>query len=96
MKRGTPVVFRKAKNPYTNGWEVIAFFTDTIHNAWPETDQYQFIDCYQHVGQHGTATLDFYYDTVKATPEEYMPLYDELKYLVGYTDLKIRQRLSRR
>ena len=84
----TKVIFRKAKNDYTGDWDIIAFFPDLEAN-------FGRIVCYEHIGQHGEADVLFYkYDTKKATPEEYEPLYKELTELVGY-DLKVMQRLNR-
>lgn len=85
----TKVIFRKAKNPYTNDYDVMAFFPDIEAN-------YGKIVCYEHMGQHGEADLMYYWhNTKKATPEEYADLYRELTELVGYEDLKVMQKLMR-
>lgn len=86
----TKVIFRKAKNPYTGDYDVIAFFPD-------EEANYGKILCYEHMGQHSEADILYYkYETKKATPEEYADLYRELTELVGYEDLKIMQKFMRR
>ena len=84
----TKVIFRKEKNDYTGDWDVVAFFPETYRNYT--------LDCYAHIGQHGTADINYYrYDTKKATPEEYKDLYNELTNLVGY-DLRVMQRMTYR
>lgn len=35
--------------------------------------------CYQHIGQHGECSLDWYYSTRPAYPHEYASLLDELR-----------------
>lgn len=40
--------------------------------------------CYAHIGQHGTASLDYYWETKPANPEEYAELLAELRGI--YTD----------
>ena len=76
------VIFRKTKSG-----EVIAFFPE-FHV------QRGNIMSYMHIGQHGEASLDFYYSTKKANVQEYEPLLNELK--VAYDDciLTVRQKLS--
>ena len=60
------VLFRKDKNTK----EVVAFLPECPVN-------YGNILCYMHIGQHSEATLQYYWDTVKATEEEYKPLLEE-------------------
>lgn len=81
------VVFRKAKNPYTHEYEVIAFFPEIEAN-------YGNILSYMHIGQHSEASLEFYWTTKKATETEYRPLLEELK--VRYDDCKlvVRQKVN--
>lgn len=53
-------------------------------------------DCmsYEHMGQHGAATLDYYReDTRPATPDEYKSLLAELV-SIGYDDLQICSRMT--
>lgn len=77
----TKVIFRKDRH---NG-EIIAFF--------PETYTYGDLMIYVHNGQHGESNMFYYWDTAKATPAEYKPLFDELTNLVGY-DLRVMQRMT--
>ena len=66
------VIFRKAKNPYTHEYEVIAFFPEIKAN-------YGKILSYIHIGQHSEASVEFYWETKKATETEYKSLLEELK-----------------
>lgn len=68
----TKVVFRK----FDDG-EVIALFPD-IH------EHSGYILSYIHIGQHGAAHPDLLDDLSECSMEEYMPLYKELRYVVGY------------
>ena len=81
------VIFRKCKNPYTNEWEIVAFFPECIAT-------YGHVMSYMHVGQHGEASLEFYRTTKKATPEEYADLLEELKGVYHDCELIIRQRIN--
>jgi hypothetical protein len=48
---------------------------------------------YQHIGQHGEADYHYVVEQTKpAKPDEYMPLYKELKE-IGY-DLQVRQKIN--
>lgn len=49
---------------------------------------------YMHIGQHGEASLDFYYSTEKANMQEYEPLLNELKAVYDDCILTVRQKLS--
>ena len=51
--------------------------------------------CYAHVGQHSSCSREWYNTTTPATPFDYSDLFDELRYSVGYDDLKIVKRISR-
>lgn len=64
-----PVVFRKdrGKNP-----EITAVFPTL-------TERPGMMTCYAHVGQHGTCSLQWYWSTRRATPEEYADLLAELR-----------------
>lgn len=81
------VIFRKAKNPYSKKYEVVAFFPEIEAN-------YGNIMSYMHIGQHSEASVEFYWETKKATAEEYKPLLEELK--VRYDDCKlvVRQKIN--
>lgn len=81
------VIFRKSKNPYTKEYEVIAFFPEIEVN-------YGRIMSYMHMGQHGEADLGFYYETKKATGEEYEPLLNELKTIYDDCELVVKQKLN--
>ena len=80
------VIFRKAKNPYTNEYEVVAFFPEIEAN-------YGRILSYMHIGQHSEADLGFYHITKKATEEEYKPLLNELKVRYDDCELVVKQKL---
>ena len=77
------VIFRKAKNPYTHEYEVIAFFPEASAN-------YGNILSYMHIGQHSEASLEFYRITKKAAKEEYKPLLEELKAIYNDCELAVR------
>ena len=76
------VIFRKTKSG-----EVIAFFPE-FHV------QRGNIMSHMHIGQHGEASLDFYYSTKKANAQEYEPLLNELKVVYDDCILTVRQKLS--
>ena len=76
------VIFRKAKSG-----EVIAFFPE-FHV------QRGNIMSYMHIGQHGEASLDFYYSTKKANAQEYESLLNELKVVYDDCILTVKQKLS--
>ena len=60
---------------------ILAVFLDFVHGSR--------LDCYAHVGQHGTCSIDYVIkDTTPATPEERDPLYKELR-LIGYDNLDV-------
>ena len=80
------VIFRKAKNPYTNEYEVVAFFPETEAN-------YGNIMSYMHIGQHSEASYEFYTETKKATEEEYKSLLEELKMRYDDCVLEVKQKL---
>lgn len=92
-----PVIFRKQ----TDG-EILAVFPNQL-------EYNLYLECYAHIGQHSTCSLDYYRsDTRPATPEEYADLLAELTAI--YTtrpaanpevygepvELVIRKRISRR
>ena len=77
------VIFRKDRK--TN--EIIAFFPECAAN-------YGDIMSYSHIGQHGDASMEYYYSTEKASPEEYADLYEELKRIYEPDiPLNVRQKL---
>ena len=80
--RKVKVIFRKNKDG-----EAIAFFPE-FHV------QYENIMSYMHIGQHGEASLDFYYSTKKANLQEYEALLNELKVVYDDCILTVRQKLS--
>lgn len=49
---------------------------------------------YMHIGQHSEASLQYYWETVKATEEEYKPLLKELKSIYADEALVIKKRLN--
>jgi len=80
----TKVIFRKAQNPFTKNWDIVAFFPETYNDGY--------MTCYEHVGQHSEAHITFYWNTKKAMPEEYERLYNELTES-GY-NLQVMQRMQ--
>jgi len=62
-----PVIFRKDKEDSA----IVAIFP----TIW-ETGNTML--CYAHVGQHGSASDEYYYSTLPATPDEYGDLLREL------------------
>ena len=79
----TKVIFRKDKKDNT----IIAFFPEL-------TAKYGHIACYDLMGEHGEATLEYYRkNTTKATEEEYQKLLNTLR-VIGYNDLVIKQRMT--
>lgn len=74
----TPVSFRRQKDD-----AIIAIFPSV---PWSPG----LCASYEHVGQHGGASLTWVLlETYPATPEEYAPLLAELENLVGYDDLLV-------
>ena len=76
------VIFRKIKDG-----QVIAFFPE-FHV------QRGNIMSYMHIGQHGEASLDFYYSTAKANAQEYELLFNELKTIYNDCVLVVKQKLN--
>ena len=77
------ILFRKDRK--TN--EVVAFIPESTVN-------YGHILSYMHIGQHSEASLQYYWETVKATEEEYKPLLKELKSIYADEALVIKKRLN--
>ena len=80
------VIFRKSKNPYTGEFEVVAFFPEASAN-------YGNILSYMHIGQHGEASIEFYWSTSKVSPEEFKPLLDELKAIYDDCELIVKRKI---
>ena len=76
------VIFRKTKSG-----EVIAFFPE-FHV------QRGNIMSYMHIGQHSEASLDFYYNTKKASAQEYESLFNELKTIYDDCVLVVKQKMN--
>ena len=86
-KEKVKVIFRKVKNPYTKEYDVVAFFPQIEAN-------YGYIMSYMHIGQHDEASVEFYWETKKATEEEYKPLLNELKGIYDDCVLVIKQKMN--
>ena len=76
------VIFRKDKQC----GDVIAFLPELTANRGN-------ILCYQHIGQHGEACLEYYWSTEKASENEYADLLKELAEIYDDCELVVRQRL---
>lgn len=81
----TQVIFRKW--PKSEGGDVIALFP-----CDPATNEYD-CDSYQHIGQHGAASLDLVWRTKLAKPEEYADLKRELESAPYHYHLDVRKRI---
>lgn len=79
-KETTKVVFRKFKDGM-----IIALFPELVEGPG-------MIMSYEHVGQHGVASVLIVGDTKPASPSEYDALYKELEGL-GYR-LEVRRKLN--
>lgn len=75
------VIFRKDKEG-----NVIAFMPQLAANPGN-------IVCYQHIGQHGEASVEYYFETVKAKYAEYKSLKEELQRIYDDEPLETRERL---
>ena len=72
--------------------EVLAIFRAIRdeHGKWVREKPYidgsgrAVIDCYAHVGQHGTCCPGILWNCRRAKPEEYLPLKHEMEDIVGY------------
>lgn len=87
------VVFRKERKPTEDdifyGNDVTAFiYGDGI------PVNYGKIMCYQHIGQHGEASLDYYNSLRPASPEEYADLLAELKSIYDDVNLVVRKKID--
>lgn len=80
------VIFRKFINPYTNKYEIEAFFPELPAN-------YGNILCYAHIGQHSEASYEYYKSTQTANPKEYAELLEELKNIYNDVKIVVKQRI---
>jgi len=88
MEKKTRVIFRVVTEQFCKG-DIIAFFPDT-RTAKHGGE----IMSYSHYGQHGTATIPFYFaNTRPAKENEYQELYNELTKIVGY-NLQVIKRMN--
>lgn len=87
------VVFRKERKPTEDdifyGNDVTAF----IYGAGIPVN-YGKIMCYQHIGQHGEASLDYYNSLRPASPDEYADLLAELKSIYDDVNLVVRKKID--
>lgn len=81
----TKVIFRVAKDASR---EVVALFPAEAGTNDPWT-----CSCYVHMGQHGSASVDYVHASRLAKPQEYRDLAHELE-RIGYK-LDIRTRITR-
>ena len=81
-KENVIVIFRKHTGKFNS---VVAVFPAMVFNHEP-----WLCGCYEHVGQHGAFSKDYYPETKPATESEYAPLKKELEN-IGY-DLNIVKR----
>lgn len=77
-----PVIFRKHYFREGRRWEVTAFFP-TLPS---ESGIWYNMTCYAHVGQHGSASTEFYHDGKKAGPAEYADLLAEVRQIYEEDD----------
>ena len=80
------VVFRKYWNKWNKAWTPIAFLPDVEANPGN-------VMSYEHMGQHGEASMDYYWSTKPCEPELYAPLLKELEG-IGYRP-RIMKRITR-
>jgi hypothetical protein len=84
----TKVIFRSTDNDEEP--EVIAFFPELPGDSNP----FRTCLCYEHAGQHGAASLEFYRCTKPASLDEFLSLWAELE-SIGY-DLRIGYKITRK
>ncbi len=80
----TPVLFRTDKSG-----ETTAVFPTIPGAAYMMT-------CYAHIGQHSSCSFEWYNTTKPVDLGDYKDLLAELVHSVGYDDLKIVKRITRR
>lgn len=81
------IVFRKYWNKWSKAWTPIAFLPDVEANPGN-------IMSYEHMGQHGEASMDYYWSTKPCEPELYAPLLKELE-SIGYRP-RVMKKIMRR
>ena len=86
-KEKLQVIFRMVYNPYTKRYECEAFLPE-------DPVRYGRIGNYAHIGQHSEASLEYYWKSKKASPEQYAELYKELQRIYDDVILVIKQRLN--
>ena len=80
-----PVIFKKDRKDGT----VVAFFPETLHDGSCNPGK---IMSYEHNGQHGEASIDYFHECRPCSEEEYADLLTELEGI--YTDgLKVVKRM---
>ena len=85
----TPVLFRVHRSPVKYGPEVTAVFP-----AEPFDTRGHYMSCYARVGQHGSCSLEWYWKTRPARPEEYASLKRELESAPFGYRLKVYQKMT--
>lgn len=80
------IAFRKYWNKWNKAWTPIAFMPDVEANPGN-------IMSYEHVGQHGEASMGYYWSTRPCEPELYAPLMKELEG-IGYR-IRVVKRIMR-
>ena len=69
-----PVIFKKHYDRALREWYITAFFPTCPWN-YEGTE----IACYEHIGQHGGASFQYFLSGKKCKPEEYADLLKELR-----------------
>lgn len=69
-----PVIFKKHYDRDLREWYVTAFFPTE-----PADYNGAQLTCYQHIGQHGGASFQYFWSGKKCKPEEYEDLLKELR-----------------
>ena len=77
------------KTPEDDGSSVIAFFPQTMHDGSCKPGN---IMSYEHNGQHGEASIDFYHDCTNCFEEDYASLLHELEGIYDDCELVVVQR----
>ena len=74
------------KTPEDDGSSVIAFFPQTMHDGSCNPGN---IMSYEHSGQHGEASIDFYHDCTNCLEEDYASLLHELERIYDDCELVV-------
>ena len=77
------------KTPEDDGSSVIAFFPQTMHDGSCNPGN---IMSYEHNGQHGEASIDFYHDCTNCLEEDYASLLHELEGIYDDCELVVVQK----